>query len=63
MVLHPRLQKTTHLTVSTAMSTSFISWALFPPTYKPITFSDANRYEACYGAMKDEIQALRSNDT
>jgi len=63
MVLRPRLQKTTHLTASTAMSTSSISWALFPPTYKPIIFFDANRYEACHGAMKDKIQALRSNDT
>ena len=27
------------------------------PTFEPIGFSDANRYEACHGAMCDEIQA------
>jgi hypothetical protein len=33
------------------------------PNYEPIAFSDADRYEAWYGAMRDEIQVLRSNDT
>lgn len=63
MVLPSRLQKTTHLTTLVTMSTSSIFWALFPPIFEPITFSYANRYKACHSAMKDEIQALRSNDT
>jgi len=33
------------------------------PNYEPIAFSDADRYEAWLGAMHNEIQALRSNDT
>jgi len=33
------------------------------PTSEPIAFSDANRYKAWHGAMHDEIQALRSNNT
>jgi rRNA maturation protein Nop10 len=33
------------------------------PTYEPIVFSDADRYEAWRGAMREEIQALRFNDT
>jgi len=36
---------------------------MYSPTSEPIVFSDANRYEAWHGAMRDEIQALRSNNT
>ena len=36
---------------------------MYSPTSEPIVFSDANRYEAWHGAMRDEIQALCSNNT
>ena len=49
--------------VSAVMFVSPLSQVLSPPTYKPITFFDANRYEAWHGAMKNKIQVLRSNDT
>jgi len=63
MVLHPRLPKTALLTASTAAFVAPNCQVLFSPACEPLTFSDVNRYEARHGAMRDEIQALRSNNT
>jgi hypothetical protein len=37
--------------------------AISPPNYEPTTFSDADRYKAWHGAIRDEIQALCSYNT
>jgi len=42
MVFHPRLPKTALLTASVAPN----CWVLSSPTCEPLTFSDADRYEA-----------------
>jgi hypothetical protein len=63
MVICPWLSKTANLMLSFALSANFISRVLSPPAYKLITFSNADMYEAWHNAMKDEIQALRSNNT
>jgi len=63
MVLYPRLPKTTHLTTSLAVLTGPLCQVLSHPTYEPIACDDADKYEAWYDAMQDEIQALYSNDT
>jgi hypothetical protein len=63
MVLRPWLPKTALLIVSATFSTAPISRVMSSSTFELIAFSDADRYEAWYGAMRDEIQALRSNNT
>jgi hypothetical protein len=63
MVLYPRLPKTTHLTAFSASTTSPSSRVITPPVYEPISFSDADRYEAWHNSMKARLQALSSNDT
>jgi len=63
MVFHPRLLKIALLTASTTSFAAPNCRLLSSPACKPLTFSNADRYEACYGAMRDEIQALRSNNT
>ena len=57
MVLRPPLSKTALLTTSATFCVALISPIMSSPTFEPIGFSDANRYEACHGAMCDEIQA------
>ena len=63
MVICPWLPKTANLMPSFALSANSISRVLSPPAYELITFSNADMYEAWHNAMKDEIQALRSNNT
>jgi hypothetical protein len=63
MVLRLQLPKTALLTASAASSAAPISRVMSSPTSEPIAFSDADRYEAWHGAMRDEIQALHSNNT
>jgi hypothetical protein len=63
MVLRPQLPKITLLTTFATTSVVLICRVVSPLTYKPIAFSDVNRYEAWHGAMREKIQALRSNDT
>jgi len=63
MVLCLRLPKPALLTAYAASSATPISRVTSSPTFEPIAFSDADRYEAWYGAIRDEIQALRSNNT
>jgi len=63
MVLCPRLPKTTLLIASTTTSAAPICQVMSSPNYELIAFSDADRYGVWHGAMRDEIQALRSNDT
>jgi len=46
MVLRSRLLKTTLLTASAATSTTHIYQVISSPNYKPIVFSDVDRYEA-----------------
>jgi hypothetical protein len=46
MVLYPRLLKTALLTMFAATSAALIYWVMSSPTYEPIVFSDADRYEA-----------------
>lgn len=48
---------------SFALFANSISRVLSPPAYELITFYNADMYEAWHNAMKDEIQALRSNNT
>jgi len=55
MVLCPQLLKTTLLTASAASFAAPISRVMSSLTSEPIAFSDADRYEAWYGAMHDEI--------
>ena len=45
------------------ISTALICQVISSPTYEPIVFFDVDRYKAWRGAMRKEIQALRSNDT
>ena len=63
MILHSRLPKTTLLAAFAATSVASIYRVVSPPTYEPIVFSDAHRYEAWHAAMREEIQALRFNNT
>jgi hypothetical protein len=42
------------------ISASPLSRVLSPPTYKPIRFFYADKYEAWHGAVKDEIQVLHA---
>jgi hypothetical protein len=63
IVLYPRLPKTTLLAAFTTTSVAPICQVVSPPTYKLIVFSDADRYEAWHAAMREEIQALRFNNT
>jgi len=63
MVLRPRQPKTTMSTAITTASTASFSRAVSLPTYEPLGFNDANRYEAWHDAMRKEIQALRANRT
>jgi hypothetical protein len=46
MVLHPRLPKTAILTAFTAAFVAPNCWVLSSPACEPLTFSDADRYEA-----------------
>ena len=62
MVLRLRLKKMINLTTSSASFDSHKSLKVYSPAYRPLTFSDADRYEAWQDAMKDEIQELCSND-
>ena len=54
MVLLPRLPKTTLLTSSTTTSAAPI-YRVVSPTNEPIVFSDADRYKAWHGAIREEI--------
>ena len=63
MVLRPWLSKIALLTASAASSTAPIYWVMSSPNYKAIALYDANRYEVWHGAMRDEIQVLRYNNT
>jgi hypothetical protein len=56
MVLRPLLSKTALLIASTTSSAAPISQIMSSPTLEPIAFSNANRYEACHSAIRDEIQ-------
>jgi hypothetical protein len=51
MVLHPWLLKTALLTASTTPLYQVMS----SPNYEPIAFSNADRYAAWHGAMRDKI--------
>jgi len=55
MVLLPRLPKTALLTSSTTTSAASIYRVVSPPTNEPIVFSDADRYKAWHGAIREEI--------
>lgn len=61
MVLRPRQPKTALITTTAASSTASFIWVDTPPSHEPLVFNDANRYEAWYNAMREEIQALRAN--
>jgi len=63
MVLRPRQPKTALSTPTAAASAVSFSRVVSPPSHEPLVFNDANRYEAWYSAMREEIQALRANRT
>ena len=63
MVLRPRQPKTTLITTTAASSAASFSRVVTPPSHEPLIFHDANKYEAWYNAMCEEIQALRANNT
>jgi len=63
MVLRPRLPKTALLTMSAAAFAAPNYRVLSSPAYQPLTFSDADGYGEWHGVVRDEIQALRSNNT
>jgi len=54
--------KKTNLTAYSASSNNHKSREFFSSAYEPLTFYDADRYEAWRDAMKTEIQVLCSNN-
>ena len=56
MVLLPQLSKTTLLTSSTTTYAAPIYQVVSPPTYKPIAFSDVDKYMAWHGAMREKVK-------
>ena len=63
MVLRPRQPKTVLSTATAAASAVSFSLVVSPPSHEPLVFNDANRYEAWYSSMREEIQALHANRT
>jgi hypothetical protein len=63
MVLRPQLPKIALLIASATTFVAPLCRVMSSPNYKPILFSDVDRYEGWHGAMQDEIQTLRSNYT
>jgi GMP synthase-like glutamine amidotransferase len=63
MVLRPRQPKTALSTTTTTTTATSIGWAVSPPTHEPLVFNDANGYEVWHSALREEIQALRTNKT
>ena len=57
------MSKTALLAASSVASAASNCRVLSSPACEPLTFSDVDRYEAWHCAMRDEIQALHSNNT
>ena len=63
MVLYPRLPRTALLTASAATYAASHYRVMSSPTYEPFIFSNADKNEVWHDVRRDEIQALRSNNT
>jgi hypothetical protein len=51
MVIHPQQSKIALLTASAATFVAPLYREMSSPNYKPIVFSDVDRYEVWHGAM------------
>jgi len=63
MVLYPRLPRIALLTASAATYAASHYRVMSSPTYEPFIFSNADKNEVWHDVRRDEIQALRSNNT
>jgi len=60
---HGSSSKAALSTATAAASAVSFNRVVSPPSHEPLVFNDANKYEVWHSAMREEIQALRTNKT